>query len=115
MLVQQCLIEMSRLDKSYLQQGSKYVRLDSGKISVKLVLAKGHRINVSEQVQTLSKAFSGRYNHSCALPVPHAALGLKDKGLKKKLIDYKRARSVICLLFSLSESFSVAVLLGTTL
>lgn len=51
------------------------------------VLAKGHEINVCEQVQTPSKAFSGRYNHSCAPPGPHAALGLKDKGLLKKLTD----------------------------
>lgn len=79
--------DFQELDKPYLQQGGRYVRLNCGNISVKLVLAKGHQINVCEQVQTLSKAFPGRYNHSCVLPGPHAALGLKDKGLWKKLID----------------------------
>lgn len=70
--------DFQELDKPFLQHGSRYARLNSGNISVK---AKGLQTNVSEQVQTLSKAFSGRHNHSCALPGQHAALGLKDKKL----------------------------------
>ena len=81
-LLQECLIEISReLDKPYLQRRGRYVRLNFGNISLKVVLAKGHCINVSEQVQTLSQAFSGRYNHSCLQPGPHVAPSLKDKGL----------------------------------
>lgn len=79
--------DFQELDKPCLQQGGGYVKLNRGNILVRLVLAKGHEINVCEQVLTLSKAFPGRCNHSCAQPGPHAALDLKDKRVWEKLID----------------------------
>lgn len=51
--------DFQEFDKPYLQQGCRYVKLNCGNILVRLVLAKGHEINVCQLVQTLSKALPG--------------------------------------------------------